>query len=159
MSKIEGAYKKDISKSALRAERKRIQDDYVFKGGRTVKNRKAAMIQLLIDSFFNIGWCCKQMSMTPRTLSRWRSEDPEFNRACEDERNAIKDEVEVMMQKRIREKSDQVLIFWAKTQMKDRGYIEKSEIEHSGNTETTINLIEKSVEEIKDSKNGKTESS
>jgi len=42
--------------------------------------------------------------------------------------------------------------FLLSTKGKGRGYIEKQEIEHTGGSITTFNLIEKSVEEIKDAK-------
>jgi len=45
-----------------------------------------------------------------------------------------------------------MLKFWAKNLMKHRGWVERQEIEHSGDQPHTFNLIVKSVEEIKDGK-------
>ena len=49
-------------------------------------------------------------------------------------------------------KHNACLIFYMKTKMRDRGYIEKQEIEHIGDIPMTINLITKSNDEIKKAK-------
>lgn len=48
--------------------------------------------------------------------------------------------------------------FLLSTRGKNRGYVEKQEIEHSGTTAKIFHIIEKSVEEIKDAKNKRIDS-
>ena len=50
------------------------------------------------------------------------------------------------------EKNPSVAIHFAKTKLRDRGYAEKIELEHTGNMGVTFNLIEKPLEEIKNAR-------
>ena len=52
--------------------------------------------------------------------------------ALEDVREKRHDFVELKMMERIKAGSDTMIIFYAKTQMKHRGYVERQQVEHSG---------------------------
>ena len=101
------------------------------------------------------------MGMHRRSFYRWRDKDPEFDRACEEITEEILDEAEVLLQKKMRENDTTSLIFFLKTKGKNRGYVEKKELEHTGNSvfTTQINLIEKPVEAIKHERNKGNQSS
>ena len=60
--------------------------------------------------------------------------------ALEDKREQRHDFVELKMMERINEGSDTMIIFYAKTQMKERGYVERQEIAHSGPDGGTIKV-------------------
>lgn len=122
---------------------------YRLLGGKATVSRKIKAISLLTESLFNVAWLCKQLDIQRRSFNRWRELDPEFERACQDAQEEIYDQAEVYLQKKITEGDTASLIFFLKTKCKQRGYIEKREIEHSGGTSTTINLIETPVEVIK----------
>lgn len=122
---------------------------YDFSGKKTALKHKQEAVKLLIESFFNPDYVCKQLGMHRRSLYRWIETDSEFERACYEIKEGLKDEAEVLLQKRMRSEDTSAIIFYLKTQAKSRGYVEKSEVEHSGAMATTINLIEKPVEEIK----------
>jgi hypothetical protein len=125
---------------------------YNFEGTRLVIKKKEEAVKLLIDSFFNPDFVCKQLGMHRRSFQRWTQKDPEFERACFEIKEGLKDEAEILLQKRMRNDDTTAIVFYLKTQCKGRGYVEKSEIEHSGSIPMTINLIEKPVEEIKHEK-------
>lgn len=135
------------------SEKLRKKATYKLKGGKTVKDRKMQFITLLRESLFNVAWACNQIGMDRRSYTRWRQEDPEFDIACTDIQEEILDEAEVYLQKKIRENDTASLIFFLKTKAKQRGYVERQELEHSGSSIATFNIIEKSVEEIKSERN------
>jgi hypothetical protein len=58
-------------------------------------------------------------------LKHW----PELEDLIQDEAEQVKDEAEAQIIKQIRSGNTPVLIFFAKTKMKDRGYVEKQEID------------------------------
>ena len=84
-------------------------------------------------SLGNVMAISKRLNVERQTIygyiKRWKS----VAQAIDEQREMRKDIVEDKMMKRILEGSDTMMIFFAKTQMKDRGYIEKAETEHSGN--------------------------
>lgn len=65
-----------------------------------------------------------------------------FKDAIIDERELMKDFAENQLFTQISEGNMTAIIFYLKTQAKDRGYIEKSEIEHSGKDGGPIEIKE-----------------
>lgn len=122
---------------------------YDFNGGKFVIRKKQDAVKILIESFFNIDFMLNQLGLQRRSYYRWREKDSEFERACNEIKEGLRDEAEVLLQNRMRKEDTSAIIFYLKTQCKNRGYVEKNEIEHSGQTSTTINLIETPVEVIK----------
>jgi hypothetical protein len=113
-------------------DKKEKDPKYKFLGGKATIGRKIKAVGLLSESFFNIAWLCKQINIQRRSFNRWRECDPEFERACQDVQEEIYDEAEVLLQKKMRENDTTSLIFFLKTKCKQRGYVEKKEIEHIG---------------------------
>jgi hypothetical protein len=96
---------------------------------------------------------CTKSKINRKTYYRWL-EHEEFSQKVKETNESLKDFVEGKIIKHIKSKDNKVSAdmckFYAKTKMKDRGFVEKQEIEHSGNLDTTINLIEKDNETIKE---------
>jgi len=67
-----------------------------------------------------------------RTFYRWRDEDEDFREKVEDIHEAVIDWTESQLRKSIKSGQYIPAIFYLKTQGKKRGYIEKTEHEHSG---------------------------
>lgn len=123
---------------------------YTFKGKKPTISMKENTVKLLDESFFNVAWVCAQIGIQRRSFNRWRQVDPEFDRACSEIWEGILDGAEVHLQKNISNGKEASLIFFLKTRAKERGYIEKTEIVHSGGAKPVkFNLIEKTQEEIK----------
>jgi hypothetical protein len=80
----------------------------------------------------HIADTCKAFNVDRGCYYDWMAKDPEFKQAIHDADEAKKDWIESMALKRISEASDTMLIFYMKTKLKDRGYIERQEVEHSG---------------------------
>lgn len=91
----------------------------------------------MAHSFGNITTIANRLGLARFTIYKYIERWPKVKQAIADQRELKNDFVEDLMFKRMVEGSDTMMIFHAKTQMKHRGYVEKTEIEHSG---TVINM-------------------
>lgn len=79
----------------------------------------------------NISHAAGKLDTSRETLRKFINEHPTVKTAAKDIKEAAKDRAETMLEKRM-ETSDTLLIFYLKTQAHDRGYGDKSQIEHGG---------------------------
>lgn len=79
-------------------------------------------------SFGNLTAIGKRLGVHRVTVANYAKRWKSVAEAIEAEKELRKDLVEDKMFKRINEGSDTMIIFFAKTQMKDRGYVERQEI-------------------------------
>lgn len=95
---------------------------------------KKAFCEAWLKTFGNITHTCNLVKITRQTYYDWMKDDPEFKEAIDNsEPLEIKlDFIENKIVERINKGSDTVLIMAAKTLGKKRGYVERQEIEHSG---------------------------
>lgn len=70
-----------------------------------------------------------------RTYYRWMEKDPKFNAEVKDIENIALDFVESQLHKQIQNGEVSSTIFYLKTKGKPRGYIERSEIDHTSGGE------------------------
>ena len=91
------------------------------------------------NSFGNITAIAKRLGVSRPTIYNYINHWKTVKDAIHDAREEKKDFVEDRMFKRIMEGSDVMMIFYAKTQMKDRGYIERQEISGGGKPQEIIN--------------------
>lgn len=123
---------------------------YQFTGNKKTIALKLEAIKLMKESFLNVAYISGQLGIHRVSFYRWLKNDPEFERAFQETTEQIYDDAETELQKHIHEDRDvPSLLFFLRTKVKHRGYIEKSEIEHSGVTAAVINLIETPMEVIK----------
>ena len=97
--------------------------------------------ETLTNSFGNITTIAKRLGVSRPTIYTYMKKWATVKNAIEEEKETAKDIVENRIMKRIIEGSDVMTIFYAKTQMKDRGYIEKQEFDHSGSVESTLIIL------------------
>ena len=64
----------------------------------------------------------------------------------------VQDVIETAFLSLVIDKNPAVVIHGAKTKLKERGYGDRLELEHSGNLGVVFNIVEKSVEEIKNAR-------
>lgn len=86
------------------------------------------MLEALTLSFGVIAHAAKQVGIDRTTHYKWIEEDPEYKAAYNDLKEYKKDFIESKLIKLINEGDTAATIFAAKTQLKDRGYIERNEI-------------------------------
>lgn len=85
-------------------------------------------IEAIRDSRGFVTVIAKRLGCSRRHVYNLRDKYVSVAEALEDEREKTKDWVESKIVQRMDEGSDTMLIFYAKTQMKDRGYVERQEV-------------------------------
>ena len=93
-----------------------------------VAKEKADLLQALANTSGIVSSACKAANVSRMTYYRWYNEDPDFREKADDIKELQKDFAESLILKKMKEGDTTMIIFYAKTQMKDRGYTERKEI-------------------------------
>ena len=93
-----------------------------------VAQEKADLLQALVNTSGIVSSACKAANVSRMTYYRWYNEDPDFREKADDIKELQKDFAESLILKKMKEGDTTMIIFYAKTQMKDRGYTERKEI-------------------------------
>jgi hypothetical protein len=109
--------------------------------------QKRAMIEALEKSLGIVTTACKMVDIARSTHYLWMSTDEEYKEAVEAIADLTLDFVESQLHKQIQKGEVTSTIFYLKTKGKKRGFIEKQEIEHSGNMQ--VNWVEEKTYENK----------
>lgn len=104
-----------------------------------IQHTKKALIDALEKSLGVVTTACKIVGIDRTTFYRYLKDDEDFAKKVQEIENVTLDFVESQLHKQIKENSTAATIFFLKTKGKKRGYIERQEIEHSGNP-IVINL-------------------
>lgn len=75
-----------------------------------------------------VATACSKANISRTTYYRWRKEDEDFAQKADDVKELQKDAAEALILKKMKDGDTSMLIFYAKTQMKDRGYVERREL-------------------------------
>lgn len=97
-----------------------------------LKKDKERFLVALEKSLGVITTACKMANIRRSTYYQWYNDDEEFKRQVQDVDNVTLDFAESALHKQINEGNASSTIFFLKTRGKRRGYVEKQEIEHSG---------------------------
>ena len=132
----------------------------VKKNKRELRGKKKLMFNALKSSLGNVSIASENANVSRDTHYRWLKEDTDYKKWVEETKEVTQDFVEHALLKKIKAGDTASIIFFAKTKMKDRGYIEKQQLEYSGNEKPIpINITIKSIEQIEEDlekqKNGK----
>ena len=93
------------------------------------------------NSFGNISTIAARLGVSRQTIYNYLNEWKTVQAAVTEARETAKDFVENQMMKRIMEGSDTMTIFYAKTQMKERGYIERQEVTGAGGEAVIVKVL------------------
>lgn len=85
---------------------------------------------------------CKMVGVSRVTYYDYYNNDPEFKKAIDELQNVALDFAESQLHKQIREGSTSATIFYLKTKGKNRGYIERQEIQHDTDTGFNIKIVD-----------------
>lgn len=96
---------------------------------KTARNKKR-LLEALEKSLGIVNDACKRAKISRGSYYKWIESDSEFKAAVRDIKEIQKDFVESMFLQNIRKKKEVSIIFYLKTQCKDRGYSEKQELVH-----------------------------
>ena len=119
----------------------------VAKRYRTAKDREAAMADFLVHYEKSLGvlkTACEASGMCRKTIWEWRKKYPEFDERCHECEEVALDFVESKMFKKIDKGdkgSESLIIFYLKTKGKNRGYIERQELDVNAEVKgVTVNV-------------------
>lgn len=94
---------------------------------RVAKN-KADLLKAYEEAMGIVKTACDAVNVSRVTFYNYYNNDPEFREKADDIKELQKDFAESLILKKMKEGDTAMIIFYAKTQMKDRGYTERKEI-------------------------------
>jgi len=98
----------------------------------TTDIHKKAMVAALEKSLGIVTIACKEVGISRQTHYDWYNKDASYRKSVDDLSDVALDFAESMLHKQIQEKDTTATIFFLKCKGKKRGYVERSELEHSG---------------------------
>ena len=111
--------------------------------------KQKLFLETFIKKMGHITDTCKEIKIDRKTYYNWLESDV-FKNKLDESMEHFNDSVQRRILKLAMKDDKDMLKFWAKNLMKHRGWVERQEIEHSGEMQPhTFNLIVKSEEEIK----------
>lgn len=93
-----------------------------------IAKEKADLLAALAANSGIVASACRAANVSRTTYYRYYNEDPEFRERADDVKELQKDFAESLILKKMKEGDTTMIIFYAKTQMKDRGYVERREL-------------------------------
>ena len=104
-----------------------------------LKYKKSDFLNAVKGSGGIISEIAARVGCDRRTVTAYIKRFPDLEEALADERQSFGDECEAAAVELVRSKHAPTIHFMLKTRYKDRGYVDKSEIESSGNI--TVNIV------------------
>jgi len=102
--------------------------------------KKEQFLELYRDLHCNVSETCRAMGMSRRTFYNWRNASKRFESAVADVEEELIDFAESKLRSRIDKEDTIAIIFFLKTKGKRRGYMEKQQVEHSGNIDSKLTI-------------------
>lgn len=103
---------------------------------------KKAVIEALEKTLGVVTTACKQVGIGRTQFYEWLKTDEEFRKQVEDIQNVALDYAESQLHKQIGDGSTAATIFYLKTKGKNRGYVERQEIQHEGGEGLRIEIVD-----------------
>ena len=112
--------------------------------------KKRLMIDAMEKALGIVTSACKSVGISRETHYRWLREDKDYKDAISDIRDIAIDFAESSLHRQIKDGNTAATIFYLKTQGKKRGYIEKQEIENTGQPNIIIQPLSQEAQESLD---------
>jgi hypothetical protein len=106
---------------------------------------KKKFLSLYADHKGNVSKLCAACHIGRATYYEWLKADVKFKAACDSAFEAIVDHVEDKLRQLIDAAEPSAIYFFLKCRAKNRGYVERQEVEHSGQVKTNDQLIVKVI--------------
>ncbi len=100
--------------------------------------KKVAMIQALTKALGVVKMACESVGISRQTHYNWLKEDAAYKTACDNLPEVVLDFAEHHLHKLISQGNPAATIFLLKTKGKKRGYVERQEIENTGEPQIVI---------------------
>jgi len=114
----------------------------------TITQKYTNFIESYIDNGGNISRACEEVGINRTTFYRWLKR-PKFKIMFDDALEKHNDLIFQRILKMALDSDKDMLKFWARTQMKHRGFSEKQEIELSGKVDIPVWTKEEKEAELK----------
>lgn len=103
--------------------------------------KKSKMLTALEQSLGVVTTACKKADIPRSTFYKWYNEDESFREDVNELANITIDFAESQLLSQIKGGNTTATIFYLKTKGKGRGYVERQEVEHSGEIkEVKVNI-------------------
>ena len=103
---------------------------------------KKEMLTALKESLGVVTPACEMANVSRTTHYRWIKEDPKYAKKVEAMKDLVIDFAETALHKQIKNGGVPSTIFYLKTMGKDRGYVERQELDVDGDLSLQIQFIE-----------------
>jgi len=100
--------------------------------------KKKAMIEALEKTLGVVTTAAKMVGIERTTHYKWMENDAEYKANVDDVQNVVLDFAESALHKMVENHNPAATLFLLKTKGKKRGYIERQEIAHEGNVQSTL---------------------
>lgn len=94
--------------------------------------KKELFLAAYDSSLGNVSVACKSIKVARNTYYDWYRDDKTFQSKIDEINESALDFSETMLKKNIRDGKEASIFFHLKTKGKSRGYVEKADVEHSG---------------------------
>lgn len=136
----------------IKNESKQVKKDRLS----TIK-KKEIFLQALEKSLGILAPAMQQANIGCRqTIIEWKEKDPEFKKRFDEVECKTGDFVENALLKKIKDGDTTAIIFYCKTKLKKRGYVEKLDINATHNVpdDSTLESIERKIASLRKVENG-----
>ena len=103
---------------------------------------KKAMLEALTSSLGIVSTACKKVGIARQTHYEWLRLDEDYKTEVKDIKNYAIDYVETQLFQCIKDKREASIIFYLKTQGKERGYVDRQEVDSGENNSFRIEIID-----------------
>ena len=104
--------------------------------------QKEAMLKALESTLGIVSSACSKVGISRQTHYEWLDKDAKYKSQVKDIKNYAVDFAETQLLSCIKDKRETSIIFFLKTQGKDRGYIERQEFDTGGNNVFRVEIID-----------------
>lgn len=107
--------------------------------------RKERTLAALRECMGMVATACRRVGISRKTFYEWCQKDEDFKQASMDITEEVGDKVESKLLQKVHDDDTAAIIFYCKTKLKKRGYVERMDIT-SGNepiTKVTIEYVGK----------------
>jgi hypothetical protein len=105
--------------------------------------KKNVMIQSLESSLGVVSVACQKAELSRETHYKWYREDQDYKQRVDNVKNICLDFAESKLFEQIQDNNTTSTIFYLKTQGKNRGYVERQEVDLGTENHFRIEILER----------------
>lgn len=108
----------------------------------TPSQKKKVFLSEYLKNNCNVSAAAEATGISRATFYKWMKNDEKFAEKVQETTEHLYDEVEKALYQRIQDKDTTAIIFFCKTKMKNRGYVEKQQVDVKADVQTKILTID-----------------